>query len=286
ASPGRAGGYEVGAWLMKIVRYRNSKGEVQHGRLHAEGPTTRLAGDLYHGFTDTGEAADVAKLLAPVEPVGILCIGLNYAEHAAEGGKPCPEFPVLFMKTASAVQHPGDPVRLPRGLRSDRVDYECELVVVIGRDCKNATQENALGFVAGYTCGNDISARDWQSKWGGGQFCRGKTFDTFAPLGPCLVTPDEITDPNNLRLQTRLNGQTMQDSSTADMIFSVKRLIEFLSGSTTLRAGTVLFTGTPPGVGFARQPPVWLQPGDVVEVEIEGIGVLKNPVIEEEISVL
>lgn len=266
---------------MKIVRYHNSQGEVQHGELHPDGTTTRLEGDLLHGFAGTGEAADVAKLLSPVAPADILCIGLNYAAHAAEGGKPCPEFPVLFMKTSSAVQNPNDAVVLPRNLRSDRVDYECELVVVIGKDCKNATQDNALEYVAGYTCGNDISARDWQSMWGGGQFCRGKTFDTFAPMGPCLVTPDEILDPNNLRIQTRLNGQTMQDSSTADMIFSVKRLVEFLSGSTTLRAGTVIFTGTPQGVGFARNPPVWLQPGDVVEVEIEGIGVLSNPIVEE-----
>ncbi len=266
---------------MKITRFQDPSGQVQHGCLHEDGSTTLLEGSPLGECHDTGQPAEVHKLLAPIEPVDILCIGLNYAKHAAEGGKPCPEFPVLFMKSTGAVQNPGDPIVLPRGLRSDRVDYECELVVVIGRDCKNATQDNALDFVAGYTCGNDISARDWQSKWGGGQFCRGKTFDTFAPLGPCLVTPDEVPDPNNLRITTTLNGQTMQDSSTADMIFSVRRLIEFLSGSTTLRAGTAIFSGTPSGVGFARQPPVWLQAGDTLCVQIEGIGVLTNPVVEE-----
>ena len=213
-----------------------------------------------------------------------MAIGLNYADHAAETKAPVPEEPVIFNKFASAIIGPNAPIILPA--ESNAVDYEAELVAVIGKRGKNIPADRALDYVAGYTCGHDVSARDWQLNKSAGQWLLGKTFDTFAPLGPCLVTPDEITDPNNLRLQTRLNGQTMQDSSTADMIFSVKRLIEFLSGSTTLRAGTVLFTGTPPGVGFARQPPVWLQPGDVVEVEIEGIGVLKNPVIEEEISVL
>lgn len=266
---------------MKIIRFADPNGEIRFGRLHADGSTTLAGGDPLQGRHDTGAPAEVSRLLAPVEPVDILCIGLNYAKHAAEGGKPTPEFPVLFMKSTAAVQNPGDPVVLPRTLRSDRVDYECELVVVIGRDCKNVTQDAALDYVAGYTCGNDISARDWQSKWGGGQFCRGKAFDTFAPLGPCLVTPDEIPDPNNLQIKTTLNGKVMQDCNTSDMIFSVRRLIEFLSGSTTLRAGTVIFTGTPHGVGFARNPPVWLQPGDRVAVEIEGIGVLENPVVEE-----
>lgn len=266
---------------MKIARFHNPAGDVCYGCLHPDGSTTLAGGDPLAGCTDTGKPAEVHKLLAPIEPLDILCIGLNYAKHAEEGGMPYPEFPVLFMKTSTAVQNPGDPVVLPRALRSDRVDYECELVVVIGRDCKNATQENALDFVAGYTCGNDISARDWQSKWGGGQYCRGKTFDTFAPMGPCLVTPDELTNPNDLKIKTTLNGRVMQDWTTADMIFSVPRLIEFLSGSTTLRAGTVIFTGTPHGVGFARNPPVWLQPGDEVSVEIEGIGVLTSPIVEE-----
>jgi len=138
--------------------------------------------------------------------------------------------------------------------------------------------------VLGYTIANDVSARDWQKQWGGSQWCRGKTFDTFCPLGPALVTPSAIKNPNNLALRTRVNGVTLQESNTRDMIFPVDELIEFLSGSTTLEPGTVILTGTPEGVGMGRTPPIYLKPGDVVEVEIEGIGVLSNPVIEEELS--
>lgn len=268
---------------MKIVRFVDPTGDIRHGCLHADGSTTLLEGNPLDGATDSGQPAEVAKLLTPIAPNDILCIGLNYAAHAAEGGSPCPEFPVLFMKSSAAANNPGDPIELPRGLRSDRVDYEGELVVVIGRDCKNVSQADAFDYVAGYTCGNDVSARDWQSKWGGGQFCRGKTFDTFAPMGPCLVTTDEIPDPSKLTLRTTLNGKVMQEAPTSDMLFAVPRLIEFLSGSTTLPAGTALFTGTPPGVGFARDPRVWLKPGDELVVEIDGIGQLKNPVAEEPI---
>jgi 2-keto-4-pentenoate hydratase/2-oxohepta-3-ene-1,7-dioic acid hydratase in catechol pathway len=170
---------------------------------------------------------------------------------------------------------------IPGHLPSAEVDYECELAVVIGRACKNVSRERALDYVLGYTCANDVSARDWQIRNGGGQWCRGKTFDTFAPLGPCLVTRDEIPNPNALKIATLLNGERMQDESTSDMIFDVPRLIEFLSGSTTLVPGTVILTGTPSGVGMARKPPRWLKPGDVVTVEIEKIGQLTNPVSAE-----
>ncbi|MEO0530854.1 MAG: fumarylacetoacetate hydrolase family protein, partial [Planctomycetota bacterium] len=217
----------------------------------------------------------------PIEPAAILCIGLNYAAHAAEGGRPNPERPVLFMKTPSAVQRPGGPIELPRRLLSTKVDYEAELAVVIGRPCKNVSRQDALDYVLGYACGNDVSARDWQRGGGGGQWCRGKTFDTFAPLGPCVVTTDELPDPGDLRITTAINGETLQDSRTSDMIFDVPTLIEFLSASTTLAPGTVIFTGTPEGVGFARKPPRWLVPGDEVTVEIEKIGRLTNPVVEE-----
>ena len=166
-------------------------------------------------------------------------------------------------------------------LRSDEVDYECELAVVIGRTCKNVSRDRALDYVLGYTCANDVSARDWQSKWGGSQWCRGKTFDTFAPLGPCLVTTDEIPNPNALAIKLDIGGEVLQDWNTNDMIFDVPRLVEFLSGSTTLLPGTVILTGTPHGVGFARKPPRWLKPGDVVTVTIEKIGALTNPVVEE-----
>jgi 2-keto-4-pentenoate hydratase/2-oxohepta-3-ene-1,7-dioic acid hydratase in catechol pathway len=265
---------------MKIVRLQVPQGQVSFARQHDDGRFTAADGDLASGFRDTGRAV-AGKLLAPVDPRAILCIGLNYRKHAEEGGKAIPELPVLFMKTPTSVQNPGDPIVLPRTLRSDAVDYECELAVVIGRPCRNVKKAEALKYVAGYTCGNDVSARDWQIKWGGGQWCRGKTFDTFAPLGPCLVTPDEIPDPNSLRIRTILNGEVMQDWSTSDMIFDVPTLIEFLSGSTTLPTGTVILTGTPHGVGTARTPPVYLKAGDTVQIEIDNIGTLTNPVVEE-----
>jgi 2-keto-4-pentenoate hydratase/2-oxohepta-3-ene-1,7-dioic acid hydratase in catechol pathway len=185
------------------------------------------------------------------------------------------------LKGVNAVQHPGDPIVIPGHMASAEVDYECELAVVIGKACKNVSRDRALDYVLGYTCANDVSARDWQIKRGGGQWCRGKTFDTFAPLGPRLVTADEIPNPNALPIATILNGVRVQDSTTADMIFDVPRLIEFLSGSTTLVPGTVILTGTPQGVGMAATPPRWLQPGDVVTIDIQGIGQLTNPVIAE-----
>jgi 2-keto-4-pentenoate hydratase/2-oxohepta-3-ene-1,7-dioic acid hydratase in catechol pathway len=266
---------------MKIIRYIDDGSRVRLGQQHDDGRVSVLEGSLFDQLTDTGRPATVRKLLVPLEPAAILCIGLNYRKHAEEGGKPVPAHPVLFMKTPAAVQNPGDPIVLPRRLRSNKVDYECELAAIIGRECKNATKADALDYVFGYTCGNDVSARDWQAEWGGGQWCRGKTFDTFCPLGPCLVTADEIKNPNALKIKTLLNGEAMQDWTTEDMIFDVPTLIEFLSGSTTLRPGTVIMTGTPHGVGFARKPPVWLKAGDEVTVEIEKIGRLTNRVVEE-----
>jgi 2-keto-4-pentenoate hydratase/2-oxohepta-3-ene-1,7-dioic acid hydratase in catechol pathway len=229
----------------------------------------------------TTRVADVARLLAPVEPRLILGIGLNYRRHAEETNAKIPEYPILFMKGPNATQDPGAPILIPSHLPSAEVDYECELAVVIGRACKNVPRERALEYVLGYTCANDVSARDWQIRYCGGQWCRGKTFDTFAPLGPALVTRDDIPNPNALKISTTINGERLQDWTTADMIFDVPRLIEFLSGSTTLPAGTVILTGTPHGVGMARDPKRWLRPGDVVTVEIENIGKLTNPVALE-----
>ena len=180
------------------------------------------------------------------------------------------------------MQHPNCPIILPRHLHSDQVDYECELAVVIGRDCKNVSVADALDFVLGYTCGNDVSARDWQKFNGGGQWVKAKSFDSFCPLGPVLVTADRIPNPQILPIRTILNGQIHQESYTGDMIFSVAEIIAFLSGSTTLLAGTVILTGTPPGVGMASEPPHFLNPGDEVVVEITGIGSLKNPVKAEQ----
>ena len=264
---------------MKIIRYQDPKGAVHFGSQKPDGSTLRCTGDLYAGLRETNEKADMAKLLAPLEPSQILCIGLNYRHHAAESGLQPPERPVLFTKGINTVQNPGDPIEIPVTAASSEVDYECELAVVIGKPCRNATAADALSYVLGYTCGNDVSARDWQLKWGGGQWCRGKTFDTFCPLGPCLVTADEIPDPQTLGIRTLLNGTAVQDWNTNDMIFSVSKIIEFLSASNTLPPGTVILTGTPHGVGMAAKPPRWLQPGDTVTIDIERIGQLTNPVV-------
>lgn len=267
---------------MKIIRYQDKQGLVGYAAQLDDGAAMKLRGDIYSGFSVTDETAHVARLLAPIAPTGIICIGLNYRRHAEETGAKFPEYPVVFFKGINTVQHPGAPIEIPSHLRSDEVDYECELAVVIGRACKNVSRANALDFVLGYTCCNDVSARDWQLKRGGGQWCRGKTYDTFSPLGPALVTRDEIPNPNTLKIRTILNGQVMQDWNTNDMIFDVSSLIEFLSGSTTLLPGTVILTGTPHGVGMAQKPPRWLRAGDEVSIEIEKIGTLTNPVINEQ----
>jgi 2-keto-4-pentenoate hydratase/2-oxohepta-3-ene-1,7-dioic acid hydratase in catechol pathway len=179
------------------------------------------------------------------------------------------------------VQHPGDPIVIPTAQPSHEVDYEGELAIVLGRTARNVSRADAFSVILGYTCANDVSARDWQFKLGGGQFCQGKSFDTFCPLGPVLVTRDEIPDPNALRLRTLVNGEVRQDWTTGDMVFDVPTLIEFLTASRTLPAGTVILTGTPHGVGYARNPPAWLKAGDTVSVEIEKIGTLTNPVTAE-----
>ena len=265
---------------MKLIRHATSAGPAW-AALQPDGSVRAVTGDIFGDFRVTDQVVPAGKLLAPLPPAAILCIGLNYAKHAAEGGKPPPERPVLFMKNPGSVQNPGDPIEIPTRQPSTMVDYECELAVVIGRRCKNVSRAGAMDYVLGYTCANDVSARDWQRSLGGGQWCHAKSFDTFCPLGPVLVTKDEIPEPNNLRIKTVLNGQVMQDCSTSDMIFDVPTLIEFLSSSKTLLPGTVILTGTPSGVGFARTPPVWLKAGDTVSIEIEKIGTLTNPVVDE-----
>jgi 2-keto-4-pentenoate hydratase/2-oxohepta-3-ene-1,7-dioic acid hydratase in catechol pathway len=225
--------------------------------------------------------AKVEKLLAPLTPTQLIGIGLNYRKHAEEAGAKIPDYPVVFMKSLNALQHPEEPIVLPKTLPSDAVDYECELAVVIGKTCKNVSKTNALAYVLGYTCANDVSARDWQLQRGGSQWVRGKSFDTFCPLGPTLVTSDEITNPNTLIIKTVLNGSTVQDWNTGDMIFDVPTLIEFLSADTTLLPGTVILTGTPHGVGMGQKPPRYLQAGDEVSIEIQGIGTLRNKVVSQ-----
>jgi 2-keto-4-pentenoate hydratase/2-oxohepta-3-ene-1,7-dioic acid hydratase in catechol pathway len=226
-------------------------------------------------------AANSTKLLPPVpDPGKIMCIGLNYRDHAIEGGKAIPTEPVLFAKFPNTIIGPGDPIKIPRV--AQKVDYEAELVVVVGKRGRHIPNDaSALDYVGGYTCGHDVSGRDWQFRGEEKQWTIGKTFDTFAPIGPVIVTPDEGIDPNNLRIQLRLNGETMQNSSTKEFIFGVPHLLWFLSQVVTLEPGDLIFTGTPPGVGIARKPPVLLKPGDTVEVDIEKIGVLKNPCVAE-----
>lgn len=266
---------------MKIIRYQESGGQAGFAAEQRDGTVLKIRSEIYHQLEVSDDQAQVRKILAPIIPSMIWCIGLNYRRHAEESGLKIPEYPVVFAKSPSAIQNPGDPIQIPTYLKSSEVDYECELAVVIGKVCKNVDRKHALDYVLGYTCANDISARDWQLKRGGSQWCRGKTFDTFMPLGPRLVTADEIPDPNCLRIQTILNGETVQDSNTKDMIFDVPTLIEFLSGSTTLLPGTVILTGTPQGVGIARKPPLWLKAGDQISVVIEKIGRLANPVEDE-----
>lgn len=263
---------------MRIIRFVDPAGNVGWGAEAGDGLAYRLESPFDRA---PGELTQVSRLVAPIVPPTIYAMGLNYRRHAEETGGRVPDYPIVFMKSPTAVQDPEGAIVLPRHLRSDKVDYECELAVVIGERCRNVARERALDVVLGYTCANDVSARDWQIERGGRQWCRGKTFDTFCPLGPAIVTADEISDPQSLGIRTRVNGRTMQDWTTRDMIFGVAEIIEFLSGSTTLEAGTVILTGTPHGVGMAMDPPVWLQPGDAVEIEIDGIGILRNPVVEE-----
>ena len=212
-------------------------------------------------------------------PPAILCIGKNYSDHAAEMGGKAPEALVMFMKNPASACGDGDSIVIPHicDEHGPQVDFEGELALVVGRDCRDVPEHDALSVLAGYAAANDVTARWWQREGGGGQFCRGKGFDTFCPIG-AMVPGSAVRDPQSLRVVTRLNGMVMQDSSTSLMLHPVARIIAELSRGTTLLAGTVILTGTPAGVGFGRTPKVFMQAGDVVEVEIEGVGRVRNPV--------
>jgi acylpyruvate hydrolase len=221
-------------------------------------------------------ASQDAYWFAPVpRPGKLICIGLNYRDHAKESNLPLPEKPVIFSKFSTCVIAPGEPVVLPT--TSQQVDYEAELAVVIGRHAKNIAADRAYDCVLGYTAFNDVTARDFQ--FSDGQWQRGKSCDTFAPMGQTILTRDMVPDPHKLSIRLTVNGETMQDSNTDQLIFGVPRLIEFISASITLEPGDVIATGTPAGVGFARNPPVFLQPGDEMEVSIETVGGMNNPVV-------
>ncbi len=216
-----------------------------------------------------------ARLRAPIaHPNKITCIGLNYADHAREGGQDPPPAPIFFLKSHNTICGPGDPIKLPPN--STQVDYEAEMAVVIGKRGTRIAESDAHKYIAGYMILHDVSARDMQ--FADKQWYRGKSCDTFAPTGPWIVTPDELPDPHVLRISLTLNGQTLQDSNTSNLIFKVPFLVSYLSQSVTWEVGDLISTGTPPGVGFARQPPVFMKAGDTVSVSVEGIGTLTNPV--------
>lgn len=267
---------------MRIIRGRTRDGATVQAALGEDGAARRMNGDLFGSYSVSDEVVEFETMLAPFEPRQVIGIGLNYRHHAKESGMAIPTAPIVFHKTLNSVVGDGANIVLPKGAPSEKVDYECELGVVIGRDCKDVTAEEALNYVLGYTCGNDVSARDWQLEKGGGQWSHGKSFDTFCPLGPVLVTADELPDPSALKISTSLNGELVQDWHTGDMIFDVPALIAYLSAGATLLAGTVILTGTPHGVGMAAKPPRWLVPGDEVAISIEGIGTLTNRVVAEE----
>jgi acylpyruvate hydrolase len=226
----------------------------------------------------SGVPLSSVKLLAPIpRPGKIICIGLNYSDHAAETGQPIPTIPIVFSKYANTVIATGDSIVLPHV--TNQVDYEAELGFVIGKTARYVKAANALDYVAGYLPVNDVSARDYQNRTS--QWTMGKTFDTFAPMGPALVTSDEIPDAGNLKISLTINGETLQDSNTNKLIFGISQLVESLSEVMTLEPGDVVSTGTPPGVGAARNPKRFMRPGDVVNITIEGLGTLSNPVVTE-----
>jgi len=238
-----------------------------------------IDGDLFSG--NPGERVEhVSRLVAPVVPENIYAVGFNYRRHADETETAYPEEPEIFMKPTTSIVGPGDPVLLPLA-GPDEVDYEGELAVIIGRKGKNLSTDQAREHVLGYCCANDVSARDWQWRRQQRQWVKGKSFDTFCPLGPWIETGGAGFDPAGLRIQTFLNDLTVQDGVTGDMIFGVFELVSRLSRSVTLTPGTVILTGTPEGVGYTRKPPIFLRPGDRVSVRIEGLGTLTNPVASE-----
>src|SRR5215210_3856465 len=272
---------------LKLVTYSVDGGEPRVGSLEGEEIRPLAHEDMiefieYGGSPEPGEdtvSLAEARIHAPIaRPQKVIGIGLNYEDHAAETGADIPEKPIVFAKYPTAVIGPGETIRIPP--ITEQADYEAELAVVIGRAARSVSESEALGYVFGYMNANDVSSRDLQFSEGG-QWTRSKSIDTFCPLGPYIATRDEIEDPQNLSVRCILNGEVMQDGTTEKMIFSVAELISFLSQAMTLVPGDVIVTGTPPGVGSARDPQVWLKDGDEVTIEIEGLGALTNPVQAE-----
>ena len=267
---------------MKIIRFLNEAGKVYHGVIETEEMDKAfiIEGDIFGAIRVTKKTEQIVSLLSPIDPPNIFALGFNYGSHAEESDVVYPERPIIFMKANTSVIGHGATIVLPKS-GPDEVDYEAELAVVIGKAARNIAPDEVDGYILGYTCGNDISARDWQFHMQKDQWTRGKSFDTFCPLGPWLVTADEIHVPSRLKIRSFLNGEIMQDSNTSKMIFDVATIISDLSRSMTLLPGTVIMTGTPDGVGFTREPPIFLNDGDTITVEVEHIGQLTNPVMAE-----
>ena len=264
---------------MKYIRFIDKAGLTCIGSLTPDGRIDLLDGDILDSCKPTGRTcsvADIKQYLPPVDPPNIIALGLNYAEHAREGGFELPPAPVIFIKATTALNAHEMPIVLPLSA-PDEVDYEAELAVVIGKKARHVSPAEAPDYILGYTCGNDVSARDCQMRFDK-QWARAKSFDTFAPLGPVIETE---LDPGNLKIRSILNGKCMQDGCTSDLIFGVPDIVSYISKNMTLLPGTVIFTGTPSGVGVARKPPVFLRPNDKIVIEIEGIGSLANDVIAE-----
>ncbi len=282
---------------MSLCRIKLSSGESEYAIYRDDHfcPLSRLIRDVPHQrelfdmspdwfdalpVPDDQDWQPVTTLLSPVPaPEKLICIGLNYRDHAIETGADIPTEPVVFSKFNTAIVGHGEAIVIPS--IASQVDYEAELVVVIGKTAKNVAAASAMDYVFGFTCGHDVSARDWQKGRPGGQWLLGKSFDTFAPLGPCVVPRHKLMDPGNVRVQMFLSGEKVQDSTTAQLIFDIPTLVAHLSTIMTLHPGDLIFTGTPPGVGAARKPPRFLAPGDTCSVQIDGIGRLTNPCIGE-----
>ncbi|KAI9792891.1 MAG: hypothetical protein M1833_001003 [Piccolia ochrophora] len=296
------------ATFSRLIRFLAKDGRTYYGDPILPAGTTNIAaatrarvikGDIFGKHEVTDQVADVRLLLSPLareDVKTVRCLGLNYEQHAKESNAPIPRYPVLFVrrplspnpplitktpqyKPATSLSGPTDPIPVPAlAQEADGLDYECELVLIIGKEAREVTEADALDHVLGYAVGNDISHREWQLRRGGGQWALGKGFDGWAPFGPGIVAANLIPDPQKLRISTKVNGNTVQDSSTGDMIFTAAKTISFLSRGTTLLPGDVIFTGTPQGVGAGRKPPLWLKDGDVVEISLEDVGTIVNKI--------
>ncbi|POR36679.1 Fumarylacetoacetate hydrolase domain-containing protein 2 [Tolypocladium paradoxum] len=277
--------------FSRLIRFLAKDGRIYYGDAILPQGTSDIAksqrariisGDIFGEHNVTDQAVDIRLLLPPLAPSHagtVRCLGLNYADHAKETGMPEPKYPILFYKPATSLSGPCDPIPVhPMAQEGTGLDYECELVIVIGKRCTDVAESEALDCVLGYAVGNDVSHRDWQIKRGGSQWSHGKAFDGWAPYGPGIVSGNVIRDPQKLKIWTKVNGKTLQNGTTADMIFGVKKTIALLSRGVTLMPGDLIFTGTPAGVGMGRKPQLWLKNGDVVEVGLDQVGTCTNKV--------